>query len=171
MSVNLCEVCEEDGSYLVNYAVGDNQVLVIDIGAPVSLVGKKWVKRYMEENGLDKECMESQECEQLFKFGPSRKYVSKEMVRLPVMMRAIDRKVLKVWIMAYVVDADVPFLIGKKTLEEWKSRLDTQERELVVEMEGKKSKVKMEVTGSHHFGVRVEKWKEELGQRKKGRVK
>ena len=101
---------------------------------------------------MEHEDMNSRKCEQVFRFGPSRKYVSKEMVRLPVMMRTVDKRILRVWIMAYVVDADVPFLIGKKTLEEWKSRLDTTERELVVEMEGKQSKVKMEVTGSHHFG-------------------
>ena len=59
IKVNLCAVGD---SCSVNYVAGDNQVLVIDMGAPVSLVGKKWVERYTEENGLDHEDMNIQNC-------------------------------------------------------------------------------------------------------------
>ena len=36
ISVNLCEV----GEHVVNYAEGDGKVVILDIGAPVSLVEK-----------------------------------------------------------------------------------------------------------------------------------
>ena len=62
--------------------------------------------------------MKMSECRQVFRFGPSKQYVSKEMVELPVIVRRMDRKedVLKVFI--YLVDADVPFLCGKRTMVE-----------------------------------------------------
>ena len=50
------------------------------------------------------------ECNQIFRFGPSKKYVCRTIVELPVIVRRMDGKedVLKVF--TYLVDADVPFL-------------------------------------------------------------
>ena len=53
IKVNLCEV----GEHVVNYAEGDGKVVILDIGAPVSLVGKGWVERYLKENELSREQM------------------------------------------------------------------------------------------------------------------
>ena len=51
------------------------------------------------------------------------------MVELPVIVRSLDEKedVLKVF--TYLVDADVPFLCGKREMvERWKSKIDTKIR-------------------------------------------
>ena len=63
---------------MVNYTEGDGKMVVMDIGAPVSLVGRDWVERYLRENELGWEKMKTYECKHPFKFGPSKKCVSKE---------------------------------------------------------------------------------------------
>ena len=59
----------------------------------------------------------------IFRFGPSKQYVSRTMV----IVRRMDGKedVLKVF--TYIVDADVPFLCGKRTMvERWNLKIDTK---------------------------------------------
>ena len=41
MKVNLCDGYEMDEEILVNYTEKGKQVMILDIGAPVSLVGKE----------------------------------------------------------------------------------------------------------------------------------
>ena len=48
--------------------------MVLDIGAPVSLAGIQWLKQYLEEFDLTIDEMES--CNQFFKLGPSKRYLS-----------------------------------------------------------------------------------------------
>ena len=48
------------------------------------------------------------------------------MVELPIIVNRLDGKedVLKVF--TYLVDADIPFLCGKKTIEKLDSKIDTK---------------------------------------------
>ena len=55
------------------------------------------------------------------------------------------------------MDADVPFLLGKKTMEGWKSKLDTVNKVLETEMEGKRKNFRMVDTGGNHFWNRDRK--------------
>ena len=99
-------------------------MMILDIGAPVSLVGKSWIEEYLKEHDLEMNDMKIEKCEQVFRFGPSRKYVSTQMIELPMVVSAMDGKeeVLKVF--AYIVDAEVPFLCGKRTLETRNFKID-----------------------------------------------
>ena len=97
-----------------------------------------------------------QYCYQIFQFGPSKQYVSKEMVELPMIIRRLDGKddVLKVF--TYLVEADVPFLCGKRTLEKWNSKIDTKNKVLETEMDGEKKNFRMINTGGNHVGIELE---------------
>ena len=60
------------------------------------------------------------------------------MVELPVIVRRMDGKedVLKVF--TYLVDADVPFLCGKREMvERWNSKIDMKDMVLERETDGK----------------------------------
>ena len=157
LGVNLCEGYNLDEEYLVNYMEKSKQVMILDIGAPVSLVGKGWIEKYLEEHEVRMEDLNRERCEQIFRFGPSRKYVSMEMVELPMLVKMMDGKEEVLRVVAYVVDADVPFLLGKKTMEGWKSKLDTVNKVLETEMEGKRKNFRMVDTGSNPFGIEIEK--------------
>ena len=40
--------------------------MILDLGAPCSLVGKDWLDKYVEENGMKKENMKTIECNKKF---------------------------------------------------------------------------------------------------------
>ena len=150
------------GDYMVNYAVGEKRVVVLDIGALVSLVGRKWVEEYLGENEKDIQNLKSQVCEQGFKFGPSKSCMSREMVELPVVIKTVDNKREVLWVWVYVVDEDVPFLIGRKTLEDWSSRIDTVNKVLRTNIGGVKNVFNVMETEGNHFGLEVEKLEKEM---------
>ena len=79
------------------------------------------------------------------------------MVEILMMVRRLDGRddVLKVF--TYIVDAKVPFLCGKRTLEGWNSRLNTGNRVLKTIIDGERKDFRMVDTGSNHFGVIIEK--------------
>ena len=80
------------------------------------------------------------------------------MVELPVIVRRLDGKedVLKVF--TYLVDADVPFLCGKREMvERWKSKIDTKNKVLETEIEGKRQDFLIVVTGGNHVVIEIEK--------------
>ena len=82
------------------------------------------------------------------------------MVELPMIVKRMDGKddVLKVF--TYLVEADVPFLCGKRTLEKWNSKIDTKNRVLETEMDGEKKNFRMINTGGNHVGIEIENAKQ-----------
>ena len=83
-AVNLCESSE----MVINYTYKDMgcQMMILDIGAPVSIAGVSWMTQYLREFGLTIEEMKSSKCNQLFVFGPSRRYLSQSLVELLILV-------------------------------------------------------------------------------------
>ena len=132
--------------------------MILDLGAPVSLAGNEWMDQYLKDHGLEVRDMKTSECYQIFRFGPSKKYVSRTMVELPVIVRRMDGKedVLKVF--TYLVDADVPFLCGKREMvERWNSKIDTKNKVLEIEIDGKRKDFRIIETGGNHVAIEIEK--------------
>jgi len=124
----------------------------------VSLAENEWMDQYLKDHGIEVKDLKSSECYQIFRFGPSKKYVSKIMVELPVIVRRLDGKedVLKVF--TYLVDADVLFLCGKREMvERWKSKIDTKNKVLETEIEGKRKDFRIVETGGNHVAIEIEK--------------
>ena len=106
-NVQLCEEMIEGEEMVINYTYKDlgRQVMVLDIGAPVSLAGIPWITQYLAEFGLKIEDMKSVGCRQPFRFGPSKRYVSTKLVELPVMVTRMDGRDDVLVIHTYLVDA------------------------------------------------------------------
>merc|ERR1711867_325931 len=84
--------------------------------------------------------------------------MSRTMVEFPVIVRRMDAKedVLKVF--TYLVDADVPFLCGKREMaERWKSKIDTKNKVLETKIEGKRKDFRIVGTGGNHVALEIEK--------------
>ena len=83
-AVNLCQEAKE---VVVNYTYTDRgqQMMILDMGALLSLAGMSWMTQYLEEFGLNIEDMKSVSCNQPFVFGLSIRYVSKLLVELPIL--------------------------------------------------------------------------------------
>ena len=62
MAVNLCESLE----MIINYTYKDMgcQLMILDIGAPVSIAGGSWMTQCLKEFGLSNEDMKSTICNQ-----------------------------------------------------------------------------------------------------------
>ena len=158
LNVQLCDGYELNEEIFVNYTEKGKQVMKLDLGAPVSLAGNEWMKQYLKDHGLEVKDLKSSECYQIFRFGSNKKYVRKMMVELPVIVRRLDGKedVLKVF--TYLVDADVPFLSGKREMvERWKSKIDTKNKVLETEIEGKRKDFRIVETRGNHEAIEIEK--------------
>ena len=91
--------------------------MILDLGgAPVSIAGVPWMKQYLEGFGLEIDNMKSISCNHPFVFGPSKRYVSKSLIELLILVTRIDGKEDVLKVQTYLVDAKVLFLCGKQTL-------------------------------------------------------
>ena len=115
-SVNLCEEVKIGKEIVINYTYIDmgRQMMILDIGAPVSIAGVPWMEQYLEEFDLKIEDMKIIRCHQPFVFGPSRRYISMTLVELPVLITRLDGREDVLVIQTYLVDAEVPFCVESK---------------------------------------------------------
>ncbi len=158
LNVNWCEEFKENEEIQVNFTEKGKQVMILDLGAPVSLAGNGWIKQYLEDHGLELKDLKSFKCHQRLTFGPSKQYISKLMVELPVIVRRLDGKEDVLQVFTYLVDADVPFLCGKRELKDrWKSKIDTENNVLETKIDGKRKDFRMVGTGGNHVALEIEK--------------
>ena len=117
--------------------VHETDVMVMDTGCPKSLVGRDWLMKYMEKNGLDKKNLQRKQCDQKFRFGPSKIYKSNEIVSLPISVKEKEKEneFVRVFMDVFVVDADnVPLLCGKNTMKLWKIIIDMVKETVVIDI-------------------------------------
>merc|ERR1712240_994543 len=147
-----------DEEILVNYTEKGKQVMILDLGAPVSVARKEWMDQYLMDYELELKDMKMSECCQVFRFGPSKQYVSKEMVEIPVIVRKMDGKEDVLRVFTYLVDADVPFLCGKRTMvEKWNSKKDTKNMVLEIEIDGIRKNFKLIETAGNYVAIEIER--------------
>ena len=61
-------------------------------------------------------------------------------------------------VFTYLVDADVPFLYGKRTMvEKWNLKIDTKNMVLETEIDGKRKDFKLIETAGNHVAIEIEK--------------
>ena len=116
--------------------------------------------QYLREHGLEVEGIKTQECYQISRFGPSRQYTSNIIVEIPMIVKRMDRKQDVLNVFTYLVDAYVPFLCGKREMvERWKSKIDTKNKVLETEINGKRKDFRIIETGGNHVVIEIEKKK------------
>ena len=111
-------------------------MMILSIGAPVSIDGVSWMTQYLKEFNLTIKDMKSMKCNQLFVFGPSRRYLSQTLVELPVLVMRLNGREEVLLIQTYLVDVEVPFLCGKQTLENWNFKIDGRDKILKNRVQG-----------------------------------
>merc|ERR1712240_909339 len=149
-----------DEEILVNFTEKRKQVMILDLGAPVSVAGKEWMDQYLRDYELELKDMKMSECHHVFRFGPSKQYVSKTMVELPIIVIRMDGKEDVLRVFTYLVDADVPFLCGKrKMVEKWNSKISTKNMVLEKEIDRERKDFKLIETAGNHVAIEIERKK------------
>ena len=62
--------------------------MVVDCGAPKTLIGESYLCKYVKANGLELDCLTKVPCKQKFRFGPSQVFVSTEKVTIPITLKS-----------------------------------------------------------------------------------
>ena len=132
--------------------------MILDIGAPVSIAGVFWMVQYLEEFDHTIDEMKSVRCQQPFRFGPSKRYVSKTLVGLPVLLTRLDEREDVLVVQTYLVDTEVPFFCGKRTLEAFNFKIDGRMKILKIESrtDGSRKEIKMIDMQGGHYGIILE---------------
>merc|ERR1711905_20449 len=88
-------------------------LMIVDSGAPVSLMSSAWLKNYMKEAKIYQSEVERTSSNQRFRLGKTP-YVSSEKVKFPVVMKTNMNDFIKREVIANVIESDeVNFLCGK----------------------------------------------------------
>ena len=132
--------------------------MILDCGAPVSLAGISWMEQYLQEFSLTRDQMTSTSCNQPFVFGPSRRFVSTSKIDLPILITRKDGKEDVLTVPTYLVDAEVPFLCGKKTLEDWNFQISGRDKTLEITSltDGTRILIQIIDTQGGHYGIVLE---------------
>ena len=109
-------------------------MMILDIGALLSLAGVSWMTHYSEEFGLKIQDKRSIPCNQQFVFGPSKRYISQSLLKLPILVMRLDGGEDVLHVQTYLVDAEVPFLCGKPALESSNFKIDGNEKILEIQV-------------------------------------
>ena len=128
--------------------------MVVDSGCPVENAGKRRINSYLEAYGIDAKTLKRHSCHQVFKFGSTR-YVSDEIVELLISIKDKTGKVVTFIVSTYSLNADTPFLLAKKTMKEWKAKINVGEDEFEVTTKEKGTSVVrvFEMKGGSHSTV------------------
>ena len=133
--------------------------MILDLGAPVSVAGTEWTNKYLNDHNLKLDKLEVHKCYQIFTFGPSKQYISKEMVKLPIILKTLDGREEVLQVFTYLVETDIPFLCGASELKSrWKSKIDNENNVLEIKLEDGRTKCfKIIETSGNHVGIELEK--------------
>ena len=91
--------------------------VIVDSGCPSYLVGRGIVEAYTVHNNLDLNKLEAEIVDKYFKFGENR-YHSRQAVVLPIKMKTKE-SCLETSVKVYIVDEQVPFILGLNTMVLW----------------------------------------------------
>merc|ERR1712105_438809 len=111
-------------------------LMIVDSGAPVSLMSSAWLQNYLKEAKVDLSEIERSSSNRRFRLGKTP-YLSSEKVKFPVVMKTNMNDVIKRELTANVIESDeVNLLCGKQTLKDWKTVLDFDEDKLTFKETG-----------------------------------
>merc|ERR1712090_34556 len=138
-----------------------DNTMIIDSGAPVSLMSSTWFDNYIEEAKVDNEDIAKSSSNRRFRLGKTP-YISTEKVTFPVVMKTDDNDFMKRKVTANLIQSNkVNFLCGEETLRDWRTVLDFEESKLGFKDPQFK---KVDLIKKSHLVVKLElvgKWQED----------
>merc|ERR1712240_750132 len=90
LNVNWCKEHKDNEETQGKGSEQHNQIMILDLGAPVSVSGRKWIEEYLKRHGMTLQDLIQVRCYQKLTFGPSRQYISRLKVELPVIVQNVN---------------------------------------------------------------------------------
>ena len=131
--------CEEEliTSVLLTDVKETDQTVIVDSGNPRTLGGRPKIEEYLEANDIRKEELISKPANMVFIFGDTR-YTSKEVIEIPMKLELKGGESMMMNVPTYIVEGNVPILLGQNTLKRWNSKLNFLDETLEVFMYNEK---------------------------------
>merc|ERR1711895_413215 len=102
LKINWCQNITLNRNKVENFMENRKHIMILDLGAPVSVAGTEWMNRYLKDHNLKLDKLEVHKCHQIFTFGPSKQYISKEMVKLPITLKTLDGREEELQVLTYL---------------------------------------------------------------------
>ena len=101
-----------------------DNMMIIDSGAPVSIVSAAWFDEYIKDAKVDNDEIKKKNCARRFRLGKTL-YISEVEVKFPIIMKTDNNDFIRREVTANIIVSDeVTFLCGKQTVKELKTTLD-----------------------------------------------
>ena len=98
---------EEEILINVNYvSKGQERIMLIDSGAPRSIVSAGWFEEYLKDAKVDEKDVKRKDCTKRFRMGKTV-YLSKTEVEFPIVMKTEDEDYVKKNVTANVINSEV----------------------------------------------------------------
>ena len=102
---------------------GAPRMMLIDSGAPKSIVSKEWIEGDLKIVKVSEEDIMKESCYRHFKMGETI-YVSEVVITFPIILKTDSEDYTKRELTAYIIVADSEFLAGKRNNQ----GLETEDR-------------------------------------------
>ena len=153
---NLGEKIEEHCVRELFWTKNEKKSILLDSGAPKSVVGQEWFQEYIQENNLKESDIKKQNVTETFKFGAGGLFESKIQVEIPFKIKDNEGDISEVKMKTCIVDHDIPFLCGRDNIENLGVTIDFSQKTIVFKkMEGREYKVRNSQAG--HYVIDFER--------------
>ena len=131
--------------------------MILDPGSPMSFTGRPWLEKYLVDFDYKIEDMVSSQSYQVFRFcWIDKRHVIMLLIELPLLIKSMNGREYVLKAQVYVIDADIVFWCGKKTLEQWGSNLNMIRSILETCIETAKIDYRMITMDTWHYGKKLE---------------
>ena len=125
--------------------------MVVDTGCPENVAGIDWYKCYTDcLSEEQKSCIKQSTSDNKFRFGKGPVFLSLFSVELPIVVSGVT-----ILFKFDVVDTEVPLLLGKQTMKDWKLIIDTGNETASMLYNGVLVHVELRTAQSNHWCIEI----------------
>ena len=120
---------------------GAPRMILMDSGAPKSVVSKEWIEGYLNDMKVSEDEIQKKSCYTCFRMGETT-YLSEVEIRFPIVLKTDSGDYMKRELTACIIDAArVNLLLERETIKECKLMIDHEENKLEFNKKDKKVKL------------------------------
>ena len=132
-------------------------MMLIDSGAPKSVVSRELIDGYIKDMKVDESEIERKNCCRRFRMGETT-YISEVEIRFPIVLKTDEGEYMKRELTVHIIDAErVNFLLGRESIMELDMMLDLPGDRIVFKEKG--MKVETVESKGGHSAINLVSWK------------